>query len=139
MVYLTAFTVGSSLKYFFGSEDLINVSDGTFGSLFLGLIFQIVLFCILTIMILRGVTTRKGWFASFRMLVLALIGIGILLSWQISMTANVGIELEAMTGTDSSNLAGYLPFFIYFMGVVIMIAVFIRNRRDIKRWFPSKA
>ena len=139
MVYLTAFTVGSSFKYFFGSDDLINISDGTFGGLFLGLIFQIILFSILTILILRGVTTRKGWFASFRMLVLALIGIGILLTWQISLAVDVGTELESITGTDSSNPAVYLPFFIYLIGVIVMIAVFIRNRRDIKRWFPSKA
>ncbi|MGE5463410.1 MAG: TIR domain-containing protein [Syntrophothermus sp.] len=139
MVYLTAFTVGSSFKYFLATEELTQLSDGTFGNLFIGLILQIILFCVLTILILRGVTTRKGWFASFRMLMLALVGIGALLLWQISLAAAAGTELENLTGTDNSNPAVYLPFFIYLFGVAIMIAVFFWNRRDIKRWFPAKS
>jgi hypothetical protein len=139
MVYLTAFTVGSSFKYFFASIDgLLNLSDDTFTGVFFGLILQVILFCALTILILRGVTRRKGWFASFWMLVLGLIGIGILLSWQISMATTASTELEAATGTDTTNLAAYLPFFIYFIGIVVMIGVFFWNRRDIQRWFPAR-
>jgi hypothetical protein len=72
------------------------------------------------------------------MLVLGLIGIGILLSWQISMATTASTELEAATGTDTTNLAAYLPFFIYFIGIVVMIGVFFWNRRDIQRWFPAR-
>ena len=139
MVYLTAFTVGSSFKYFFSSiEGLVNLSDETLSSVFFGLILQIILFCVLTIFILRGVTTRKGWFASFGMLVLGLIGIGVLLTWQLNMATDASIELEATTGADTTTLAAYLPFFIYFIGIVAMIAVFLWNRRDIRRWFPAR-
>ena len=139
MIYLTAFTVGSSLKYFFSSEGLLNLSDEVFGGVFLGLIFQIIMFCVLAILVLRGVTTRNGRFASFRMLVLALIGIGILLVWQLIMAAEAGNQLEAATGTDNSNLmAIFIPFSIYFIGIIAMTVVFLRNRRDIKRWFPAK-
>jgi hypothetical protein len=139
MIYLTAFTVGSSLKYFFSSEGLLNLTDESFGGVFLGLFFQILLFCILTVLVLRGLTTRNGWFASFRMLILALIGIGILLGWQLSMAAEAGIELEESTGMDNSNImAIFIPFSIYFIGILAMLVVFFRNRRDIKRWFPAK-
>jgi hypothetical protein len=141
MIYLTAITVGSSFKYFFSSIDgLLNLSDNTFGGIFFGLILQIILYCALTILILRGVTTRRGWFASFRMLILALVGIGILLFWQLSMAATAGVELETNTGSDSSNfIAVFLPFVIYIIGAIVMVIVFLRNRRDIKRWFPAKA
>jgi hypothetical protein len=139
MVYLTAFTVGSAFKYFFSSIDaLVNLSDATLSSVFYGLILQVILFCVLTIFILRGVTTRKGWFASFSMLVLCLIGVGALLIWQLTMATNAGIELESTTGTDTTTLAAYLPFFIYFIGIIAMIVVFFRNRRDIQRWFPAR-
>ena len=81
---------------------------------------------------------RKGWFASFGMLVLGLIGIGVLLTWQLNMATDASIELEATTGADTTTLAAYLPFFIYFIGIVAMIAVFLWNRRDIRRWFPAR-
>jgi hypothetical protein len=138
MIYLTAFTVGSSVKYFFSSEGLLDISEETFGSVFIGLILQIIIFCVLTIFILRGVTTRKGWFASFWMLVMGLVGVGILLAWQISMATTAGIEMENATGTDTTNLSAYLPFLIYFIGIFILAFVFIRNRRDIQRWFPAR-
>jgi hypothetical protein len=118
---------------------LLNLTDESFGGVFLGLFFQILLFCILTVLVLRGLTTRNGWFASFRMLILALIGIGILLGWQLSMAAEAGIELEESTGMDNSNImAIFIPFSIYFIGILAMLVVFFRNRRDIKRWFPAK-
>jgi hypothetical protein len=138
MVYLTAFTVGSSLKYFFASEGLLDISDETYARLFFGLILQIILFCVLTIFILRGVTSRKGLFASFRILVGGLVGIGILLAWQIDLAVEAGTEMEALTGTDTTNLAVLLPPIIYIAGIVVMAIIFFRNRRDIQRWFPAR-
>jgi hypothetical protein len=139
MVYLTAFTVGSSFKYFFSSIDsLLNLSDTTFGNVFIGLILQIILFGVLTILILRGVTTRKGWFASFGMLAAGLAGVGVLLTWQITMAVNAGSELETITGNDTTTLAAYLPFLIYFIGIIAMTIVGFWNRRDIQRWFPAR-
>ena len=141
MIYLTAFTVGSSLKYFFASIDyLLNLSDDTFGNVFLGLIFQIILFCVLTFFVIRGVTTRKGWFASFRVFVLSFVVIGVLLFWQVSMAATASTELETAASAEflSTEIAIYLPFVIYFVGMIVMIIVFLRNRRDLRRWFPAK-
>jgi hypothetical protein len=138
MLYLTAFTVGSSFKYFLSSDGLVDLSDDTFAGLFFGLIFQMIFFSVLTVWILRSVTTRNGWFASFTMLVLGLVGIGALLWWQLSMATNASIELETTTGSDATNLAAYLPFLIYFVGLLALIFVFFRNRRDIQRWFPAR-
>jgi len=81
---------------------------------------------------------RKGWFASFGMLVLGLLGIGALLFWQVDMAGVAGSELEAVTGSDTTNLAVLLPFFIYFIGLFVMTGVFFWNRRDIQRWFPAR-
>lgn len=139
MLYLTAFTVGSSFKYFFSSIDgLLNLSDETFGGVFLGLIFQIILFCVLTFFVIRGVTTRKGWFASFWVLVVSLLVIGGLLFWQVGMATTASDELQTATGNDTTTLALYIPFFIYFVGIIVMSIVFFRNRRDLQRWFPAR-
>jgi hypothetical protein len=55
------------------------------------------------------------------------------------MAAEAGIELEESTGMDNSNImAIFIPFSIYFIGILAMLVVFFRNRRDIKRWFPAK-
>lgn len=141
MIYLTAFTVGSSFKYFFASIDhLLNLSDEMLGGVFVGLISQIILFCVLTFLVIRGVTTRKGWFASFGVFVLSFVVIGILLFWQASMAATAGSALETTANADflATELALYLPFLIYFVGIIVMIVVFFRNRRDIRRWFPAR-
>lgn len=141
MIYLTSFTVGSSFKYFFSSIDhLLNLSDETFGSVFLGLIFQIIVFCVLTLFVIRGVTSRKGWFASFRVFSFSLLAIGGLLFWQVSMAASASTELEGTAGSEflSTELALYLPFIIYFVGIIVMIVVFLWNRRDLRRWFPPR-
>ncbi|HEU0292526.1 MAG TPA: toll/interleukin-1 receptor domain-containing protein [Anaerolineales bacterium] len=139
MIYLTAFTVGSSFKYFLSSIDsLLNLSDETFGNVFLGLILQMILFGVLTFFVIRGVTTRKGWFASFGILVLSFLIIGVLLFWQMDMAGIAGEELEATIGSDTTNIAALLPFLIYFVGIIVMIVVFFRNRRDIQRWFPAR-
>jgi hypothetical protein len=54
------------------------------------------------------------------------------------MATSASIELETSTGSDTTNLAAYLPFLIYFIGIIAMIAVFFWNRRDIQRWFPAR-
>jgi len=139
MIYLTAFTVGSSFKYFFASvEGLLNLSDDTLGSVFFGLIGQIILFCILTVFIIRGVTSRQGLFASFGRLIVGFLGIGALLIWQVNLSDKASLELESTASGDTTNLAALLPFLIYFVGIFIMIFVFFRNRHDIKRWFPAR-
>jgi hypothetical protein len=139
MIYLTAFTVGSSFKYFLSSIDsLLNLSDETLSNVFLGLIMQMILFGVLTFFVIRGVTTRKGWFASFGILALSFLVIGMLLFWQMDMASTAGAELEAATGTDTTNLAAFMPFLIYFVGIIVMVIVFFRNRRDIQRWFPAR-
>lgn len=138
MIYLAAFTVGSTVKYFISSaESLLDLSDATLVSVFFGLTLQVVLFCALIYYIVRGVTTRNGWFASFRALALGILGIGLLLLWQFSLADNAGIELEEFTGSDTTNLAVLLPFGIYIIGIFVLVFVFFRNRRDIQRWFPS--
>jgi len=139
MIYLTSFTVGSSIKYFLSSIDsLLNLTDDTFGNIFFGLILQMILFCVLTFLVIRGVTSRKGWFASFGTLVVSFIAIGILLLWQMNMAGTAGVELQELIGEDTTNIAAFLPFAIYIVGIIAMAIVFFRNRQDIKRWFPAK-
>jgi len=139
MVFLAVFTVGSSIEYFLGSGDsMLSISDEAYGSLFIQLILQMVLFSILTFIIVRGITRRAGWFSSFRSYIVGLVVVGGLLVWQFDMSSNVSALLEATGVKDDTSLATFLPFSIYFIGIFVMIFVFFRNRQDIKRWFPAR-
>jgi len=71
-------------------------------------------------------------------LVVSFLAIGGLLLWQVDMATTASDELQSITGTDTTNIALYLPFFIYFVGIVVMVVVFFWNRRDLQRWFPAR-
>jgi hypothetical protein len=139
LIFLGAFTIGSSYKYFESSIDvLLNLSDNALTSVFFGLIFHAIIFLALLYFMLRGITRRTGWFASFKWVVTGFIAIGILTFWQFSLSADADAELEAAGSTLMTSIASILPFFIYFLGIMVMAFLFFWNRRDIKRWFPAR-
>jgi len=139
MVFLAVFTVGSSIEYFLGSSDSLSyLTDDTLGSIFIQLILHMILFAILTFIMIRGITRRAGWFSSFRSYIVGLVMVGIMLIWQVSLSGDAGVELEAAGLEDTTSIASVLPFFIYFVGIFVMAFVFFRNKRDIQRWFPAK-
>jgi hypothetical protein len=139
LIFLGAFTIGSSYKYFETSLDaLMSLSDNMFGNVFFGLILHAVIFLILLYFMLRGITRRTGWFASFKWVVAGFVAIGILTFWQYSLSVDADAELQAAGSTLETSLASFLPFFIYFLGIIVMAFFLFLNRRDIKRWFPAK-
>lgn len=139
LIFLGAFTIGSSYKYFATSLDaLLSLSDNMFGNVFFGLILHAIVFLVLLYFMLRGITRRIGWFASFKWVVAGFVAIGILTFWQYSLSVNADAELQAAGTNLQTSLVSFLPFFIYFLGIIAMALFFFLNRRDIKRWFPAK-
>jgi hypothetical protein len=139
LIFLGAFTIGSSYKYFESSIDaLLGLSDEGLAGVFFKLIFHAVIFLVLLYFMLRGITRRTGWFASFKWVVAGFVAIGILTFWQFSLSADADAELAAAGSTLMTSIASILPFFIYFLGIMVMAFLFFWNRRDIQRWFPAK-
>ncbi len=88
----------------------------------------------------RGLTSRKGAFSSFRSIVAGIVILGILLFWQSILDTNILLEMED-AGLDTNEVGisfVNLAFIIYFLGIALTSFVIFRNRRDIKNWFPAK-
>jgi hypothetical protein len=88
----------------------------------------------------RGLTSRKGFFAQFRNIIVGIIVLGILLYWQAILDANILFEIEE-AGFDTSEISfsfANMAFIVYFLGLAAIGFVFFRNRQDVKNWFPAK-
>jgi len=140
VILLAVINVGASLDYIFYSDILNYASDETFGSTILSFVINLLLFSGLTFFMVRGLTSRKGLFSSFRSIILGVIILGILLFWQSVLDGNILTEMEEAgidlneAGISFSNLA----FLIYFLGIAVTGFVFFRNRQDIRNWFPAR-
>ena len=88
----------------------------------------------------RGLTSRKGIFSRFGLIVIGIVILGILLFWQSILDANILLEMED-AGIDTNEVGisfSNLAFIIYFLGIAVTGFVFFGNRRDIKNWFPAR-
>ncbi len=140
VILLTVVNVGASLDYVFYSDTMAYASDETFGSTIIQFIINLILFSGLAFFMIRGLTSRKGIFSRFRFIVLGVVLLGILILWQTNLDAiileeltSAGVDLNEI-GISFSNLA----IFIYFLGIILTGFIFLRNRKDIRNWFPAK-
>jgi hypothetical protein len=140
VVLLAVINVGASLDYILASDAMWNASDETFGSTIIAFVFNLILFSGLTFFMVRGLTSRKGIFSSFRFIVLGIVMLGVLLFWQSVLDSNILLEIEE-AGYDSSEVGisfTNLAFIIYFLGIALTAFVIFRNRQDLRNWFPAK-
>jgi len=139
-LFLTVINIGSSLDYIFSSDALYNASDDTYFPIIIGFVINMALFSGLAYFMIRGLTSRKGAFSSFRSIIVGIVLLGILLFVQnvldgiiIDELASAGVNIDEV-GISFANLG----FLIYFLGIFLIGFVFLRNRRDTKLWFPAK-
>jgi hypothetical protein len=140
ILFITVINIGASLDYVFASPAMFNASDDAFISTFIGFIVNMSLFGGLAYFMIRGLTSRKGLFSSFRSILIGIFILGILLLWQAALDENILFEMEN-AGLDTSEVGLSfinLGYFIYFLGIFLIGFVFFRNRRDTKQWFPAK-
>jgi intracellular septation protein A len=120
---------------------MYNASDQSYVSTIIGFVVNMTIFCGFAYFMVRGLTSRKGLFSSFRSILVGVFLLGILLLVQSVLDSSILQEM-ADAGLDTSEVGisfvnlGYL---IYFLGIAVTGFVFFRNRRDTKQWFPAKA
>ena len=106
----------------------------------IGFVVNMTLFCGLACFIVRGLTSRKGAFSSFRSILVGIFMLGILLFVQFLLDQSILNEMTDI-GIDLYDI-GYsfldVIYYVYFLGIFAIGFVFSRNRRDAKQWFPAK-
>jgi len=140
VLLISVINIGASFDYVFASDAMWGASDQAFGSTIISFIVNMLLFSGLAYFMIRGLTSRKSAFSSFRSIVVGIVILGILLFWQSILDANILLEMED-AGLDTSEVGisfVNLAFIIYFLGIALTSFVIFRNRRDIKNWFPAK-
>jgi hypothetical protein len=140
IIFLTVVNVGASLDYIFASDAMWNASDDAYISTIIGFAINLSLFSGLAYFMVRGLTSRKGFFSRFRNIVLGIVLLGILLFWQAILDGNILQEMEA-AGIDPNEIGisfSNLAIYIYFLGVALIGFVIFRNRQDIRNWFPAR-
>ena len=140
VILLAVINVGSSIDYIFGSDAMWNASDEAFGSTIIQFAIGLLLFIGLTFFMVRGLTSRKGLFSRCGLIVLGVVILGGLLYWQITLDNTIIYEMEA-ANIDTSDIGfsftNYLSY-IYILGILVTGVVWLRNRNDIKNWFPAR-
>ena len=141
VILLAVINVGASLDYVFESDAMWNASDEAFFSTIIQFAINLALFIGLTYFMVRGLTSRKGIFSSFGLIITGVAILGVLLFWQSVLDSNILLEMES-SGMDTTEVGisfTNLAFLIYFLGIAAAGFVFFRNRQDIKNWFPAKS
>jgi len=103
-------------------------------------VIGLILFIGLTYFMVRGLTSRTGLFSKFGLIVLGILILGGLLYWQITLDNNIIYEME-LANIDTSDIGfsftNYLSY-IYILGIMLTGFMWLKNRNDIKNWFPAR-
>jgi hypothetical protein len=140
VILLAVVNVGSSINYIFDSDAMWAASNEAYDATIIQFAIGLILFTALTFIMVRGLTSRKGLFSRFGLILLGVILLGALLQWQIALDNNIIDEMYD-AGVDIGEIGfsftNYLSY-IYILGIVLTGFVWLRNRDDIKNWFPAK-
>ncbi|MDO9301925.1 MAG: hypothetical protein Q7T89_11105, partial [Anaerolineales bacterium] len=132
IIFLAVVNIGSALHY------LVDLRDTLPLNIFIEFVVNIILFLGLTYFMLRGMTSRKGFFSSLWTVLLGVIGLGLLTFWQKVLDNAVAEAIASQLGVDiGGNFIVYIEY-VYYLGVAVTGLIFLRNRRDVKHWFPAK-
>jgi hypothetical protein len=139
IVALAVFTVGSWLPFLVQfAPDIYNYSDADSGLLLL--VLNLALFVVISIFMVRVITTRRERWASQRRMILSMLGLGALIIWQLVISDTV---LQALGVYENANdfrgFSAYFPPLIYVLGNFLMILFVLWKRADMRRWFLAKS
>jgi hypothetical protein len=134
---LAIFTVGSWLPYIIQfSPDIIDYSDAD--SALWMLLANLILFVALSIFMARVTISRRQPWASHLNMFLVMLVLGGLIFWQILINETVLDAFVSWETDDWRGLSAYFPPIVYLIGNLLMLVFVLRQRADMRRWFPAK-
>jgi hypothetical protein len=139
IIALAIFTVGSWLPYIIQFlPDIIDYSDAD--NALIGLVINLIIFVALSIFMARVTIQRRLPWASHRNMFIVMLGLGLLILWQVVINETI---LDALTGWESEDdlrgFSAYFPPVVYVIGNFFMLIFVLRRRADMRRWFPARA
>ena len=140
IIFLSVVNIGTSIDYIFGSDALFNASDEMYVPTIVAFVLNMVLFAALGYFMVRGLTSRKSAFSSFRSILVGIFILGLFLLGQLLLDSSIVQEM-ANAGIDPAEIGisfVNLAFIVYFVGIFAIGLVYLRNRRDAHLWFPAK-
>lgn len=131
IILLGIFTAGALMQYLYDSStEFVSVmSDEQANSMIGNFLIDLLMIAALTFFMVRHLTARKGWFASFRNFSLGLLFMGFLVFYP--------LMVEVPQGTSGSFSIIY-PIYMYAIGGAAMTATLFLRYADARRWFPAK-
>jgi hypothetical protein len=134
ILLLTVINIGTSLNYLI--DPPVVLLPGEVGTLLLNMI----LFCGLAALMVRGLTSRKGLFSKFWQVLIGVVVMGGLVLWQVQLDTGIMEQMQDQ-GVDVETIAYSfvnVSEYIYLLGIAVTGFVLFRNGRDLIRWFPAR-
>lgn len=136
-VALAVLFVGAVVDYIFFSGVLSILDLESYNRTLAELIVGGIVFSGLSYFMVRGLLTRTGQFSKFPFLIAGLVLQGVLM---MGLTA---IESDVATAALDANIEVGISFtyfgdMIFVTGMVVLVLIYLNNRRDISRWFPAR-
>jgi len=138
VLLLAIFIGGAVVNYLLDFFDTGNDFVLSGGILF-GFLTTLVLIGAVAYFMIKHLTARKGWFASFRNFLIGLAAIGMIIYLQYELDFCVYLSLDAEGQAIGTSPAILYPIYTYIAGGVLMVLFFFIRRHDVRRWFPAKA
>jgi hypothetical protein len=140
LILLGIFTAGAVWQYLYASSVVLVkvISDERAGSMVLSYIFNLLLIGALTFFMVRHLTGRKGWFASFRNFSIGLLLMGFLVFYPAVVDINTTDALAEVGQNVETNSVILYPVIMYVLGGAGMTVFLFRRYTDARRWFPAK-
>jgi hypothetical protein len=140
IILITVINVGAVVDYLFLSGILDFVPEEMKLPAIAAFVIGLLVLCILAYFMVGGLISRKGLFSRFPFILAGIVLQGVLMFGMIELD-NFILQPAMESGFDPEEISLSFTNFgdnIYFLGLLVLIFVFLRNRKDIRRWFPSR-
>lgn len=137
-VALAVLFIGAVVDYIFFSGVLSILDLESYNLVLVELIAGGIVFSGLSYFMVRGLLNRTGQFSKSIFLIAGLVLQGALMMGLTAIESDV-----AMAALDADIEVGisftYFGDMIFVTGLVVLVLIYLNNRRDIPRWFPAKS
>ena len=139
LVYFIAFlamvSIGSWFPYVLQYLPEFIESSDTDGAI-LQLVISLVFFGVISYYMVRGLISRRGFFASVIGLIVGALGLGVIIFWQGEIDGTI-LDILGLD-VDIRGYSSLYPYYLFMYGGLIMLLYLLVKRRDLKRWFPAR-